>query len=222
MFARLASCAILLTTLTAAVSPALAADACDAGSPAAKQLTFDPDDSDTRAGLGTALRFGLSPETFPAKEIKENPRACLRGTLQAGRVTFTLLGESSILPERWAEDPGVTDMVVLLASLPKPQAALAWMKRAKDGDTSGSSALGDMMYVLVLTDGSKRYLHAFFDTMPDDATLARAMCGALTGQTPPVGMYGAATGESHFGSGLAKASDLGALKDCAWQAAAPH
>jgi hypothetical protein len=184
----------LLATLYATSASA----ACDHGHADATQLSFDVRDKDTFIGLQMALNFGLSPESFPKDDIAKNARACPRGSFVARDVHYAMLGTEDALPERWAER-GPQGEVAYLAELPKPAPALAWLKaHTADNSTSMQPKPGEMMVVLAVTDGGSRKIFAYFDTMPDDATAARALCGALSGQLSELGSYDAADAVTTF------------------------
>lgn len=199
-------------------TPVLAADVCAPGSSGAIQLSFNAARDDTRVGLGVALQFGLDPTTFPAEQIAQNPDVCPRGRFRAGEGSYTLLGSTDNLPPRFARSAIGSSTIVFLALLPKPDQAFAWAKKhAESRETQATFKPSDMMYVLAVTDGAARELYAFFDTIPDDAKLATAMCGALTNQLPLLGTYQTETGESVI-SDVAKAQPLAKLRGCAFQA----
>ena len=175
-----------------------ASAACDRGHSDATQLSFEVRDKDTFVGLQMALNFGLSPESFPKDDIAKSTRACPRGSFTAQGGQYAMLGTEDALPERWAER-GPHGEVAYLAELPKPAPALAWLNaHTNDNSTSMQPKPGEMMVVLAVTDGGSRRIFAYFDVMPDDATAARAMCGALSGQLSELGRYDAATAMTTF------------------------
>ena len=186
----------LTASIVLAAVPAWAA--CDAGNPGAKQLSFDTTSREDFMGMSMAYDFGLSPETFPREDIAKNARACPRGSFRSNGATYQMLGDIYSMPERWAERAG-TGEVAYIAEMPKPKPAYAWLMAHKNSQSSQFQFKNDeMMTVLAVTDGAKRKVYAYFDMMPDDATIARAMCAALSGKMALLGSYDEPTGVSSF------------------------
>jgi hypothetical protein len=178
-----------------ATAHAEAAPACNGpGSSTARTLTFSPSDSDTVRGLAVSLLMGLTPASFPAPDIAKVQGACERAHFDAASASFTLYGNDTGLPPRWAS-AATGDRIAYVALLPQPGPALA-SYRANSGGTDFAFKPGDMMYVLAVTSGGSRQIYRFYDALPDDARLAGDMCAALNDQLPVLGTLDTATGQS--------------------------
>jgi hypothetical protein len=203
-----------LTWVLVALAALPARAVCDTGNSGAKQLPFDTAGRENFIGMSMALDFGLSPGTFPREDIVKNARNCPRGSFESHGATYRVQGDINSLPERWAERAGGSE-VAYLAEMPKTKPAYDWLMAHKnDADSRFQFKNDEMMVALAVTDGTKRKVYAYFDVMPDDATAARAMCAALSGELALLGGYDESSGVSTF-TGAAQ-TPLASVSGCNW------
>lgn len=166
--------ALIAVALLYTASIATAAPCTTQGSKDAKQLTFDLKDKETLRGFHYAFRFGLEPAEFPADDIAKIAMPCARGTVALPSRVLELRGENTDTPPRWASAADLRNIVVFVASMPRPDAARRWADARQKGD-SGNSIMfkpEEMMVAVVLTSGTDiRHVFAFFDKIPDDDRL---------------------------------------------------
>jgi hypothetical protein len=166
----------------------------------ARVLSFDPGDANTINGLDISFQLGLSPETFPAKDIEAQKQPCKRLDFDAKGLTYSLRGEDGATPPRWATTPTHPGETAYIAWLPSPTAALDWYaKYQTDKNTPAQfNTHGAMMVVLSITSGENREVFRFYDSVPDDRTLSQDMCAALAGELPIIAIYHADSGQSEL------------------------
>jgi hypothetical protein len=178
---------LIALAATVLASPSRAED-CALGSPTATLLHFDQSDADTRQGLVVALRFGFDPAVLPDVTVKTGARTCARGAFVNGVWRYEVYGSDFQMPPRWAASPPRPKVFAYLELLPKPDRALDWSRHAAKGEDTAHFTQPDMMYALTVSIGRQRFIYAYFDSLPDDETLGRAFCSALSGDLPVVGV----------------------------------
>src|SRR5215469_14800597 len=109
---------VVLLMFAASMGIATAAGCKDPGSPSAKTMDISGRDNDLLMGLSVALTMGLTPATFPEKDIAAVKTPCKRGEFSVGTVTYSLYGTGD-LPPRWAVATGA-NQIAFIAELPQP------------------------------------------------------------------------------------------------------
>jgi hypothetical protein len=190
---------VVLCCLGLVISTGTKADSCvGPGSANARILNFSISDEGVRTALAAALHLGLNPYNFPQDWIARIATPCKRLDFKGGDGLYTLYGvDARDTPPRYAIRPSDRSRIAYLALLPLPKPALAAMSV---GSVDGRFHFKppDMMYVLAITDGYQRPFFRFYDTIPDDHTLAIDMCAALTGEDMPIGVYNSSFGNTQF------------------------
>jgi hypothetical protein len=186
-------------TCLLASSSAIAATPCKgAGSVSAKPVLYYTADAAVLDGLEVALQLGLEPATFPSRDIAKQPGACVHASFNAGGRIWTLYGDDEDTPPRWAQSDART--IVYLAAMPPADQAHAWAEARRDHRTGEKTVtFNGMMFALVAADGDKRRIFGFYEALPDDARLSRAMQSAIEGRTPAILGFDVKTGDADEG-----------------------
>lgn len=171
--------AVLLAAMLLA-SPIVAhAEACKTpGAKDAQEIALDLDNTHTRRGLNISIQLGLLPPEFPLADIEANKSPCTRGTFPVFKHTFELFGEDDGTPPRWATSSTTKDVMTLyLAMMPKPDPARIWYDKTRpEGPVDVLFKDDEYMWALAtVISKDSRFIFAFFDKIPDDASLKDKM-----------------------------------------------
>lgn len=177
---------VLIAAVLLASPIAAHAEACKTtGAKDAQEIALNLDDTHTRRGLDISIQLGLLPPEFPLADIEANKAPCTRGTFAIFKHKFELFGEDDGPPPRWATAETAKGLMTLyLAMMPKPDPALAWFDKTRPvGPVDVQFKDDEYMWALAaVISKDRRFIFAFFDKIPDDATLKERMQKAGEGR----------------------------------------
>lgn len=179
---------------TLSASTASAAPCTTQGATTAVELIYDVTKPLIAKGIGVSLLLGLEPGTQPAASIAKITAPCTRGTIVVGKKTFTIYGENTGVPVRWATSPAAPGAIAYLASMPRPDMALTWSNQfSRDKTTPPVFDASQTMFAVVYAKGDLRFVMNYFTTIPDDAKLKTVLTNALSGKIKPLRGYNVKT-----------------------------
>jgi hypothetical protein len=154
-------------------------DCTDAGSDAAKVISFANADANTLAALRIVINVDLT-----ANDQNGYGKMCARGAVGASDGNYFYIGSNQNVPPRVFLSPDNHQHVFYLSIVPTPKAAAEWERKTHEAKWPVFT-LAQSMYMFAEW-GAKRRVYRFFDRIPDDATLMQLMCDADAGLLSPL------------------------------------
>lgn len=170
------------------------------GAATASRLNFVNQPPETGSEIDLKSRISVARLDFRGDKMLTPARPCVRGEFSLNADDYTIYGENSDAPMRWATPNRTSRETIFVARLPKVVNApgiSASATRSANAQKRAETYDQDL-YVLAKFGGvedefmsgpGKTRIYGFYDDVPDDARLAQDMCDAAAGRYKVLATY---------------------------------